>query len=232
MKKVNLCCLFMLTISLAFSQKIDTLYLWPGIVPGESEAKHQPVVTPNHEGNITRITNVTNPALLIYKPQRALNNGAGIIICPGGGHSILAIDLEGSEIASWLNKQGFTAFVLQYRVPKKIEGAMQDIQRAVRVVRQNSKTWGINPDKIGVMGFSAGGGLCARLSSSYRTRLYDAIDEQDSISCRPSYTLLIYSGGLASVNNQGLPSEYSVDQDTPPIIFAGPETSNSTTMAA
>lgn len=104
-----------------FSQKEEIIHLWPDQVPGETEAKHTPVKTDNSSGNVTRITDITDPALVIFPASADNNNGAGVIVCPGGGYSILAIDKEGYEVAEWLNTLGFNAFVLQYRVPQKQE---------------------------------------------------------------------------------------------------------------
>ena len=116
---------FILTmiVNFGFSQNPTPVYLWPDKVPGETEAKHDPVQSPKKEGDVIRLTDITNPAYFVYMPAPGKNNGAGVIICPGGGYNILAYDKEGTEVAKWLNGQGITAFVLQYRVPKKQEGS-------------------------------------------------------------------------------------------------------------
>lgn len=210
----------LLTFSLfGYSQANDTIYLWPHKVPGENQAKHPPVRTSNTEGNVIRLTDVTNSALLVFTPEKGVNNGCGVVVCPGGGYHILAADLEGSEIAKWLNKLGFTAFVLQYRVPNKRVGALNDIQRAIRVVRSQAKVWGIDPHKLGVMGFSAGASLCARASTCYKQDTYDAVDKADTISSRPDYSLLIYPAYLDKGENRSLTPELIVDKDTPAMFL-------------
>ena len=143
----------------SYSQNKETIYLWPADVPGETEEKHPPVQTDNTSGNTVRLTDITNPAFIVYKPEQSKNNVIGVIVSPGGGYRILAIDKEGYEIAEWLNQLGFTAFVLQYRVPNKKDGALQDIQRAIRIVKSRSSEWNIQENKIGLIGFSAGAQL-------------------------------------------------------------------------
>ena len=221
---LSLIILMIVVISLPginYAQTNDTIYLWPDKVPGETEAKHKAVQTANTNGNVIRLTDVTDPAIVIFKPLTHLNNGKGIIVCPGGGYSILAIDLEGYEIAEWLNKLGFTVFVLQYRVPGKQEGALQDIQRAIRLIRSRATEWNLNLNKLGVLGFSAGGSLCARAATQYNTEMYTKIDSIDNLSCRPDYAILIYPAYLDEGPNRSLTHELLVDKNTPHMfIFA------------
>ena len=202
-----------------FSQNQNPVYLWPGVVPGETESKHDPVQAPNKDGDVIRLTDITNPAFLVFKPANEKNNGAGVIICPGGGYSILAINKEGYEIADWLTKQGFTAFVLQYRVPKKQEGALMDIQRAIRLIRSDANSYGLKSNKLGVMGFSAGGSLSARAATLYAKRSYSPVDRKDSLSCRPDFALLIYPAYLDLGANRTLTPELTVNQNMPPIFL-------------
>ena len=217
---------FIITLILSFSfslsaQTRDTLYLWPHKVPGEAEVKHAPAQTDNTRGNVIRLTDINNPALVVFKPQRLADNHSAIIVCPGGGYKILAVDKEGYEIAQWLNKLGFTAFVLQYRVPDKQQGALNDIQRAIRLVRSKAADWKIDVHKVGVMGFSAGGSLCARASTRYNIDSYSKIDDIDNFSCRPDFTLLIYPAYLDQGKNRALTPELNVDKNTPSMfIFA------------
>ena len=204
-----------------YSQERDTTYLWPGLVPGEREMKHKAVEMSDHSRDVTRLTDITDPVFIAFKPNANNNNGTGIIVCPGGGYRWLAIDIEGYEVAAWLNKQGYTAFVLQYRVPDKQEGALQDIQRAIRVIRKQADKWSINPDKLGVLGFSAGGSLCARVSTEYDKKTYSRIDKSDSLSCKPDFSLLIYPAYLDKGSNRSLTPELKVNKNTPPMfIFA------------
>ncbi len=173
---------------------INMIHLWPGKVPGENASK-QPAGSKT-SGGVTRLSNVLDPLLEVYPAPVASRNGLGVIVCPGGGYNILAIDKEGYEVAEWLNGQGITAFVLQYRVPKKQNGALQDLQRALRIVRSRAGEWGLDPEKLGVMGFSAGGSLAARASTLYDRQTYDSSDKSDSLSCKPAFSILIYPAYL------------------------------------
>jgi acetyl esterase/lipase len=197
------------------------IYVWPDEVPGETEAKHLPVIQPVTAGNDIWLTDVTNPVLNVFKPQESVNNGAAVIVCPGGGYNILAIKNEGYEIAEWLNKLGFTAFVLQYRVPDKRAGALNDIQRAIRIVRSKADKLKFDPEKIGVIGFSAGGSLCARASTLFSNDSYTKIDDIDALSSRPNFTLLIYPAYLDKGENRSLTPELTIGSDTPPMFIFG-----------
>ena len=204
-----------------YAQTRNTIHLWAGKVPGENEEKHEPIQTSNTRGNVIRLTDVTNPAVIVFEPDVSVNNGAGVIVCPGGGYEILAIDKEGYEVAEWLNKLGFTAFVLQYRVPDKQEEALFDIQRAIRVIRSKAPAWDLNTNKLGVLGFSAGGSLSARASTRYAVDTYAKMDSIDSISCRPDFAVLIYSSYLDDGENRSLTPELLVDNNTPPMFIFG-----------
>lgn len=218
MKKSFAILLMMCSLS-AFSQKHVMIYLWPGKVPGEVKEKTAPSVDTSQKDAIIRFSEVTNPALEVFLPKPGTNNQSAVIVCPGGGYQILAYDLEGTEIAAWLNKMGFTAFVLQYRIPNKKEGALQDAQRAMRVVRDNCKKWNLNPDRIGIMGFSAGGSLSARTSVLFNKKTYSPIDKSDSLSCRPSFTMLIYPAYLDQGPNLSLTPELELNKNVPPIFI-------------
>ncbi|WP_198680015.1 sialate O-acetylesterase [Aureibaculum luteum] len=206
---------------LAMAQTRDTIYLWPDEVPGESQKKHIAKQTENVSGNVKRLTDITNPSLTVYKPKKQNDAKAGIIICPGGGYQILAIDKEGYEIAEWLTSLGYTAFVLEYRVPKKEKGAKQDLQRALRLVRSKAKEFNLNPHKIGVMGFSAGGHLSALASTSFQTNTYDKIDIADNVSSRPNFTMLIYPAYLDRGINKTIDPAFYLDKNTPPFFIFG-----------
>ena len=201
------------------SQEKEVIHLWPNKVPGETEEKHPPVQTDNVSGNVKRISYITDPAMVVFPASKENDNGAAVIVCPGGGYRILAIDKEGYEIAEWLNTLGFSAFVLQYRVPNKQEGALQDAQRAIRIVRGNAKKWNLNPDKIGIMGFSAGGSLSARASTMYTNKTYDVVDNMDAISSKPNFSLLIYPAYLDKGENRSLTPELEVNVNTPPTFI-------------
>jgi acetyl esterase/lipase len=218
MKKI-ITIILMVCSSTAFSQKNELIYLWPGKVPGELKEKQTPAIDTSRKDNVLRYSEVTNPAIEVFLPDPARKNGSAVIVCPGGGYRILAYDLEGTEIAVWLNKLGFTAFVLQYRIPDKKEGALQDVQRAMRIVRDNSQKWDISPEKIGVMGFSAGGSLSARASTLFNKKTYPAVDKTDSLSCKPSFTMLIYPAYLDQGPNLALTPELELSKDVPPMYI-------------
>ena len=213
---------FLLLLFLSIStnaQKREIIYLWPGKVPGELKEKQPPVIDTSKNDKILRFDEVTNPAIEVFLPDKAINNGSAVIVCPGGGYNILAYDLEGTEIAGWLNRLGFTAFVLQYRIPDKKGGALQDVQRAMRIVRNNPQKWNIDPEKIGVMGFSAGGSLSARASTLFNKKTYPPVDKSDSLSCRPSFTILIYPAYLDQGPGLTLTPELELSKDVPPIFI-------------
>jgi acetyl esterase/lipase len=220
-KKIILFILTMITLTtLGQNNKQQNICLWPGKVPGETETKHEPRVLPDEHDKIIRLSDVTNPALVVFDACRNCN-GSAVIVCPGGGYGILAIDLEGYEIATWLNSIGVTAFVLQYRVPDKRDGALQDLQRAMRMVRENAGKWNLDPDKIGVMGFSAGGSLSARLCALPDSNLYPTVDQADKLRFRPDFCLLVYPAYLDKGPGKSVSPENAPCKDTPPtFIFA------------
>jgi len=209
-----------LTLSVnSFSQKKELIHIWPGKVPGEMKEKLPPSIAASENDGIIRYSEVTDPAIEVWPPDPAVRNGSAVIICPGGGYQILAYDLEGTEIALWLNKLGYTAFVLQYRIPDKKEGALQDVQRALRFVRSNSSKWNIDPEKTGVMGFSAGGSLSARASTLFGKRTYSPADKADSLSCRPSFAMLIYPAYLDEGPNLSITPELKISSKIPPVFI-------------
>ncbi|MBJ2175907.1 alpha/beta hydrolase fold domain-containing protein [Aureibaculum sp. A20] len=199
----------------------DTIYLWSDKVPNETENKHAAIQTKNVSGNVKRLTDITNPSLTVFKPENPNASKAAIIVCPGGGYQILAIDKEGYEIAQWLNELGYTAFVLEYRVPKKEKGALQDVQRAIRLVRSKSVEFNLDPQKIGIMGFSAGGHLSANAAINYHKKSYSSIDVIDDISSRPNFAMLIYPAYLDKGDNRNLSPELKIDKNTPPFFIFG-----------
>jgi acetyl esterase/lipase len=201
------------------SQKKETICLWPGKVPGESKEKQLPVMDTAIKDGVQRYTEVTNPAIEVWPADSKLSNGAGLIVCPGGAYRILAYDKEGTEIAAWLNSLGYSAFILQYRIPDKKEGALQDAQRALRVVRQNASRLKIDPGKVGIMGFSAGGSLSARTSILFGKKTYSPVDAADSLSCRPAFAMLIYPAYLDQGENRSLTPELKLTKETPPIFI-------------
>lgn len=203
------------------AQERDTMVLWKGKVPGEAAPKQKAVISSDTTGNVVRLTDITNPSLVVYEPTKERNNGAGIIVCPGGGYEILAVDKEGYEVAQWLSELGYTAFVLKYRVPQKQEGALMDAQRAMRLVRGNADKWDLDQKKIGIMGFSAGGSLSVRASTLYNKDTYPHSDTNDELSARPDFAALIYPAYLDKGENRSLTPELKVDSETPPMFVFG-----------
>jgi acetyl esterase/lipase len=195
-----------------------TLNVWPALAPGEQTVGAS-VGNMDESDHILRLTSVTRPDLLVFRAKGRGPHPA-VLVCPGGGYAILAENLEGTEIAHWLNSVGFAAVVLNYRVPGKRDGAFQDVQRAMSLVRHQAAEWGIDPKRLGVMGFSAGAHLSARLSCGFGKRSYDRIDDVDDVSCRPDFTLLIYPAYLVDKETGKTPADVQPTADTPPMFLA------------
>lgn len=205
--------------------------LWPGKPPGdvgidrrETSRIHQsPLVGPTK-----LITNVTRPTLTVYRPEGDKNTGTAMVICPGGGYWDLYWELEGEEVAAWLNSVGITGIILKYRCPRRPGeperepplGPQLDAQRAVRLVRSRAKGWGIDPNRIGMVGFSAGGHLALATATGFARRLYEPIDAVDEVSCRPDFAVLCYSGYLKAKDKDEIRPGLEIPADTPPIFLA------------
>ncbi|MCW1924977.1 GDSL-type esterase/lipase family protein [Luteolibacter arcticus] len=193
-----------------------TANVWPdGKMPGhgakDPEARHSPERT-----DALRITNVSQPTLDIF-PAPAKDSPA-MIVCPGGGYSYAVMDKEGTEIAAWLNANGFTALLLKYRVPNNRDGALQDLQRALSLARSRAAEWHIDPQRLGVIGFSAGGHLSARASNRFDELTYPAIDDVDQQSCRPDFAVLVYPAYLDD-GKGGLSPNLNPKADIPPTLI-------------
>ncbi len=211
---------FSLFITLmAFSQDSTVIKLWPKVVPGQSEPQEESRIIKDTLNEIDWIKKVTEPTITVFKPKSKLSKSTGILIAPGGAYQGLAITHEGFEVAHWLNRLGYTAFILQYRVPDQRDGALQDAQRALRLIRANAEKWGISPQKIGILGFSAGGHLSARISTNYKSNLYPRQDSMDYISARPNFTILIYPAYLDEGKNHTLSPELTMDPENTPPFF-------------
>ena len=204
--------------------------LWPGKTPGdvgisgeETNRIHQsPLVGPTR-----LITRVSKPTLTVYRPPQAMNTGTAMVICPGGGYWDLYWELEGEEVAAWLNSFGMTGIILKYRVPRRPGdikgepplGPLLDAQRAVSLVRSRAAEWGIDPHRIGMVGFSAGGHLALATATSFEKRTYDPIDAVDAISCRPDFAVLCYSGYLKAKDKDEISPNIRIHPQTPPILL-------------
>ena len=192
--KYILTLLTFLATSLAFSQNY-TLNLWPGLPPLQKESNLQEQAV---QQGIVRISNVQIPSIEVYLPTKQSATGEAVLIFPGGGYGILAYDWEGTDFAKWLNAHGIAGIVVKYRLPISTsltdpkEVPLLDAQRAIRLVRQNVEDWNINPSKVGIMGFSAGGHLAATLSTSFAHELLLEKDAIDTLPARHDFSVLVY----------------------------------------
>ena len=174
------------------------------------------------------VTNVTKPTLTIYRPAPDKDTGASVIICPGGGYWNLYWQLEGEEVATWLNSLGVTGIILKYRVPRRPDDIkneparrpLQDAQRAVSLVRAKAKEWKLDPQRIGMIGFSAGGHLAIATATSFEKRTYEPLDAIDKTSCRPNFAILLYSGYLKAKDKDELAPGLRIPAGTPPVFLA------------
>lgn len=206
--------------------------LWPQGAPGEkatTEAERD--MSKPGEGLVAgrpliRLGNVSSPTVQVFRPPADKDTGTAVVVFPGGGYHILALDLEGSEVCEWLNSIGVTGVLLKYRVPKREgqpphQAPLQDAQRALGLVRQHASEWGFKPDRIGVLGFSAGGNLAALLSNNFTNRTYPAVDAADTVSCRPDFTILIYPAYLTDKDNgDKVRPELPITTNTPPTFIS------------
>jgi len=216
--------------------------IWPGAVPN-AEA----VAEPENQTKLATdelvagrpwiyVSHVAHPTMTVYAPTGE-NTGAAVVIFPGGGYEILAMDLEGTEVCDWLTAKGVTCILLKYRVPHsgpywdpvldhhinpKAPMALQDAQRTVGLVRYHAAEWHIDPNKIGVLGFSAGGHMVAAISTHFARRAYQAVDAADLVSCRPDFAVALYPGHLSLAENSfGLNPDIDthITRDTPPTFL-------------
>ena len=196
--------------------------LWPkDQMPGRA-LKGPEKELPSRGDNVIRITDINEPSIAVYKVANTSKPTPAVIVCPGGAYNILAYNKEGTEIATWLNSIGITGIVLKYRVPGNLDGAFQDIQRAIRIVRHNAVDWNITPMRIGVMGFSAGGHLSARLSTNFSQATYPRLDVVDDKNLRPDFAILVYPAYLSKVPGK-LSQDLPVNDKTPPTFIVHTE---------
>ena len=217
--------------------------IWPGAAPDQQPVKGPESVEVTGKDSLvagrpwTSVSNVTRPTMTVYSPTRK-NTGAAVVVFPGGGYQILAIDLEGSEVCDWLTAKGITCVLLKYRVPAHRSSpnwgaypessmALDDAQRTMGLVRLHAAEWHIDPHKVGVLGFSAGGSLVAEISTHFEKRLYTPVDTADKESCRPDFAVALYPGHLhidpkRFVLNPNVP----VTRETPPTFLLQAEDDN------
>ena len=212
--------------------------IWPGKVPDAARVVGPEVFSDGTNNDfriagkpVAGIGKVSQPTMTVYSPQ-GTNTGAAVVVFPGGGYWILAIDLEGTEVCDWLTFKGITCVLLKYRVPgeglfpksgayPKSPLALEDAQRAVGLVRFHAAEWHIDPHKIGVLGFSAGGHLVAAISTHFKKRLYPAVDAADKESCRPDFAVALYPGHMMENTSKHfeLNPYVPVTSQTPPTFL-------------
>ncbi len=237
----SLLAVFLATLAADFAVAAESpaILLWPGTAPGETSALPPETDTSKPEGDLVagrrviRLGSVSQPTLTVYKPDPANDTGAAVLVCPGGGYYILAMDLEGTEVCTWLNSLGVTGILLKYRVPRRAGlphylPPLQDAQRALGLVRQQAQSLGIDPHRIGVLGFSAGGHLAAALSNNHTARSYPSVDAADQVSCRPDFCVLIYPAYLTGKDpSAAVAVELPVSTaNTPPTFIAQTQDDN------
>jgi acetyl esterase/lipase len=230
MKRSALVTAVLFLASTGYAQGPLILDVWPGKAPGETGN-----VGPEHEvkgkpgqREVKRITDVTRPTISVFRPPADKDTRAGVLICPGGGYNILAWDLEGEEVAAWLNTIGVTGIVLKYRVPRRPDqpkdqppvGPLQDAQRALSLVRSKAKEWNLDPKRIGILGFSAGGHLAAATAVNFDKRAYEPQDAVDELSCRPDFAVLVYPAYLIKKDKAELAPDIRIRKECPPMFFA------------
>jgi acetyl esterase/lipase len=219
------------------AEKPLVVELWPGKVPDETgdAGPEKWLMSPkldHRQVEVTEptrmVTNVSRPTITICRPAKDEASGTAMLICPGGGYWNLYWQLEGEEVAAWANSLGVTGIILKYRVPRhadepKREPArrpLEDAQRAVSLVRSRSKEWGIDPRRIGVIGFSAGGHLALATATRFQQRTYPSADEIDKASCRPDFAVLCYPGYLKAPSKDELAPGLRIPPGTPPVFLA------------
>ncbi len=195
----------------------QSIPLWPSGAVGSEDRMNEPEQVDEGPGKCN-VTNIHHPSITPYFPAADVATGTAIIIAPGGGHRMLCLGHEGDALAQWFAEQGIAAFVLKYRLAREKgstytvdDHAMADTRRAIRMVRQEAKQWQINPQRIGILGFSAGGELAALSAMDSDNGKADAADPIDRVSCRPDFQVLIYPGSS---------DRFTVKPGMPPAFIA------------
>lgn len=239
MKQIALALTLFITLLASSAHAADAplvLNLWPGKVPGDvgitGDEKYIELKvngkTYEVAGKPTKwLTNVTKPSITVYPAPPGTNTGVAMLICPGGGYHNLGWDVEGEEIATWLNSIGVTGVILKYRCPRRPGdikgepplGPLLDAQRAISLVRSHAKDWSIDPAKIGMVGFSAGGHLVGAAATNFEKRAYEAIDDIDKTSCRPDFAVMLYSGYFKVKDKEELSPTIHITANAPPMFL-------------
>jgi acetyl esterase/lipase len=201
---------------------LATVDVWPaGKMPGDAASKPEHEMPAMHDG-YHRITDISRPTLTVFPAPKTDAPAPAMIVCPGGGYTYVVFDKEGTEIAAWLNANGITAAVLKYRVPHNRDGALQDVQRALSLARAHAAEWNIDPKRLGVIGFSAGGNLAAKASTRFDERTYPPIDAVDQQSCRPDFAVLVYPAYLDDKNGH-IARDLNLKANIPPTLIVHSE---------
>ena len=208
--------------------------VWPGPAPGVTlpVAEEKVVIQKMRNNSLKRVTNVSKPTITVCRPPSEHDTGAAVLICPGGGYQSLSWDLEGEDVVTWLNSIGVTGIDSRHRVPcgrsgntpgTQPVGPLQDAQRALSLVRAKAGEWGIDPARIGILGFSAGGHLAASVECNFDKRSYEPVDDTDKVSCRPDFAVLVYPGYLLVRDKTELAPDIRIRKECPPtfIVHAG-----------
>jgi acetyl esterase/lipase len=212
----------------------EAMTLWPESAPGQKGGVgvEQDMTKPGDSlyggKRVSRISPVSVPTITLYRPARDKATGGAVVVCPGGGYEILSMDLEGTEVCPWLNSVGLTAVLLKYRVParhgvERYAAPLQDVQRALGLVRYHAAAWDIDPKRIGIIGFSAGAHLSAAASTRFDQRTYEAVDQADQASCRPDFAMLVYPAYLIRGEGPDLAPELTVTSNTTPTFLVQTE---------
>lgn len=239
--KFRLAFVMVLSCNLASAAEPLVKNLWPAQVPGPTsivEGEERDLTKPEDKliagRRIIKLGHVRTPQMSVTLPPKDKANGGAVLVCPGGGFSILAWDLEGTEIADWLNSLGYAAVVVKYRVPTgkhgdapseaqsiplRSVGPIMDAQRALSITRANAVEWNIDPDRIGILGFSAGGNVAALTTTLGGERTYQPTDAVDKVPCAANFGILVYPGGLTERDSPVLKPYVKVTPKTPPMFL-------------
>ena len=225
-------CLLISTQILSYGNPLDPLPVWPKGAPEDITLDEPEKDRTTPEDNlvdgryVARIGNITEPTLTFYPAPASKNTGTTVLVCPGGGYWIVAYDLEGIEVCQWLNSIGVNAALLKYRVPRregreKHEAALEDAARSMQIIRSHAREWNLDPNKVGVLGFSAGGHLSATLSNTASMPMIEGYDSMEGVRVRPDFTVLIYPAYLViKEENDAISPEVQPTKDTPPTFIS------------
>ena len=219
-----ICSLFLISVLSLQAAEPIVVKLWPDGAPEKEGFKMGPEqsIPPKNEADVLRVTSVTDPTISIYKPEKP--NGTAVIVAPGGGYGILAIEHEGTQVCEWLNSMGITGVLLKYRVPARDKEnpshePLQDAQRAMGIVRHRAAEWGIKPDRVGILGFSAGGHLCVMATLHANERTYPQDPALDVENATPNFSIPIYPAYLTEKGDAALKPSIAITAQSPPICL-------------